>query len=375
MNQHRSSLRFLLFVFGLALCLLAACSRSKRPTEAPAPVSAEIAAASTQAASMATQAAAAATLAAAEITRSVTPLRPTSTLAPTTPATPAPIAIVTSSFTPISSEANARVTTAQLNVRAGPGEVFGRIGQVRQGDVLVVLGRNEGGDWIQVQAPGGLEGWVAARLTDLGAADSSIPLASNIPPTPKVVARKGLIAFKSSRGGIWIMNPDGSNQQRLPNESLYYNALRAGGSEYCARNGLYCVIADSRNSRSVDIWVEDREYHSGWSKIVSNDHTDWDPRIHPDGWWVVFVTNRNGNDELWLINRQAQDERRLTVNGWEWDKHPSWSPDGSRIVFFSNRITGRRQLWLLDPWSPLGQNNPRNISINSYEDYDPVWLK
>jgi len=271
----------------------------------------------------------------------------------------------------------ARVAADTLNVRSGPGTIYPKQAELRRGDRLTVLERDADEKWLRVRTPDGNEGWVSAEFTDLGSAVSDVPLAIVIPPTPKVVARPGMIAFKSSRGGIWIMNADGSNQQPLANTSIYYNALRQGGPEYCARNGLYCVKADWGDGCSnMDIYVEDREYSTGWHKIVSNSNVDWDPRIHPEGWWVVFVTNRNGNDELFLINRQAGEERRLTVNNWEWDKHPTWSPDGKLIAFFSNRVTGRRQIWILDPWLPFKENvNPHNISNNRYVDYEPVWLK
>ncbi len=62
---------------------------------------------------------------------------------------------------------------------------------------------------------------------------------------------------------------------------------------------------------------------------------------------------------------------RLTFNAWEWDKHPSWSPDGSQIVFYSNRDTGRRQLWIMAA-DGAGQ---RNLSSNEYNDWDPVWVR
>jgi hypothetical protein len=46
------------------------------------------------------------------------------------------------------------------------------------------------------------------------------------------------------------------------------------------------------------------------------------------------------------------------------------------IAFFSNRVTGRRQIWVLDPDAPLKEKvNPRNISNNAFVDYEPVWLK
>ena len=63
--------------------------------------------------------------------------------------------------------------------------------------------------------------------------------------------------------------------------------------------------------------------------------------------------------------------RRLTTNTWEWDKHPSWSGDGRQIVFYSNRDSGRRQIWIMD----ADGGSLRNISNNGYNDWDPVWIK
>jgi uncharacterized protein YraI len=376
----------------IIIALLAACS-AVTSTPAPetltpeAPATSEVAPLLTEAASLAVQAAAKATAAAARSTLEAAPpptppptTQPTFTLAPT--GTPPPTATPLSTIAPTSTALAAltvRVTSSTLNMRAGPGTGFPQQGQVRKGEQMAVLERNAAGDWIRVRTEGGMEGWVSAGLTDLGGAAASVPLAQNLPPAPTAApaaaGSKGMIAFKSDRGGIWVMNADGSNQRRLANPSIYTNALRQGGPEYCGRSGLYCVKADWGDS-SMDVWLEDREFHTGWRRIVSNSNVDWDPRMNPDSWWVVFVTNRNGNDELWLINREAREERRLTINDWEWDKHPSWSPDGKKIVFFSNRITGRRQIWVLDPWAPLKPNvNPRNLSNNKYVDYEPVWLK
>jgi len=334
-----------------------------RPTDDVRPIQTEAARLATEAAARAVEVAVQRTT---DVAGTQTALAPTPTRAPAT-ATP------TSTRPPT---ITAHVTTDTLNVRSGPGTNYPKQTEVRQGALLIVMERNADRTWIRVRTASGNEGWVAAEYTDLGAAVANVSLVINVPPTPKVVARPGMIAFKSGRGGIWIMNSDGSDQQPLSDPSIYYYALREGGPEYCSRNGLFCVKADSDDDWNMDIFVEDREYRTGWHKIVSNDHLDWDPRIHPDGWWVVFVTNRNGNDELFLINRQAREERRLTVNDWEWDKHPSWSPDGRLIAFFSNRITGRRQIWVLDPNAPFVPNvNPRNISNNPYVDYEPVWLK
>jgi TolB protein len=60
----------------------------------------------------------------------------------------------------------------------------------------------------------------------------------------------------------------------------------------------------------------------------------------------------------------------MTWNEWEWDKHPSWSPDGTQIVFWSNR-TGHQQIWVMD----ADGGNLYSLSRTGFNDWDPVWIK
>lgn len=59
---------------------------------------------------------------------------------------------------------NNEVSTRLLNVRAGPGEDFAVLGRVGRGVKLTVLGSTNG--WLEVQAPRGLSGFVAAHLLE-----------------------------------------------------------------------------------------------------------------------------------------------------------------------------------------------------------------
>src|SRR5262245_45875340 len=56
----------------------------------------------------------------------------------------------------------------------------------------------------------------------------------------------------------------------------------------------------------------------------------------PDGNRIVFWSSRDGNAEIYLMNSDGTNQSRLTVNGRA-DLQPSFSPDGGRIVFTSNR--------------------------------------
>jgi Tol biopolymer transport system component len=97
----------------------------------------------------------------------------------------------------------------------------------------------------------------------------------------------------------------------------------------------------------------------------------YDPAWSPTDDRIAFVSGEPGNDEIYVIGADGSGLRRLTSNQWEWDKHPSWSPDGRQIVFYSNRETGRRQIWIMD----ADGSRPRNLSNNAHEEWNPVWIK
>ncbi len=98
--------------------------------------------------------------------------------------------------------------------------------------------------------------------------------------------------------------------------------------------------------------------------------------------YIAYTSQETADDDIFvvdLLSAATADEplrtTRLTDNKWPWDKHPSWSPDCQHIVFFSNR-DGRDQIYVMD-FQGMGYTgtNPRNLSDNPYNDLDPVWFK
>jgi hypothetical protein len=52
------------------------------------------------------------------------------------------------------------------NLRAGPGTGYAKVGGLKKGSTVTVIGRNEAGDWLVVQVQGIPQAWVAAFLVN-----------------------------------------------------------------------------------------------------------------------------------------------------------------------------------------------------------------
>lgn len=61
-----------------------------------------------------------------------------------------------------------------------------------------------------------------------------------------------------------------------------------------------------------------------------------DPVWAPDGERVAFSSNEDGNWEIYVVDLDTNEVKRLTNTSAN-EVAPSWSPDGTRITFSSDR--------------------------------------
>jgi Tol biopolymer transport system component len=73
------------------------------------------------------------------------------------------------------------------------------------------------------------------------------------------------------------------------------------------------------------------------------------PDVSPDGRWLTFQGKLTGRAavSIWAMRTDGTSLRQLTDDSFG-NLNPRWAPDGRRIAFVSNR-SGQNELWLLSP--------------------------
>src|SRR5690606_40684628 len=71
------------------------------------------------------------------------------------------------------------------------------------------------------------------------------------------------------------------------------------------------------------------------------------PRFGPDGRTLVFVSDRSGDENVWLIDAAGGEPYQLTTGKDATYLSPEWTPDGNYIVVpKAMAIGGNEKLWL-----------------------------
>ncbi len=186
---------------------------------------------------------------------------------------------------------------------------------------------------------------------------SSEPVVPTDTPVEPVLVPK--ILFASNRNEthespVYEMNPDGSDQQPLvpfdghawaprisPDGSqIFFNASSEGdhtlhdaadGFKGEGNHDIYLADSDGSNVRNLTAGFPG--WDSGWS---------WSP----DGQWIAFTSNRDGDWEIYRMAPDGSNIQRLTFHPSQ-DGFPAWTPNNESIVFTSDR-TGDAEIYIMN---------------------------
>ncbi|MFP4705699.1 MAG: prolyl oligopeptidase family serine peptidase [Spirochaetaceae bacterium] len=77
-------------------------------------------------------------------------------------------------------------------------------------------------------------------------------------------------------------------------------------------------------------------------ELTPGRHNDTSPRFSPDGRCLAFVSDRGGDEQLWLLPYARGGEARALTSGYGGAVQPTWAPDSRRIAV-SRKVTVPRK--------------------------------
>jgi TolB protein len=91
------------------------------------------------------------------------------------------------------------------------------------------------------------------------------------------------------------------------------------------------VFHSSAGGNNTQIFVMDAD-GTGREQLTDNSFSNVAPEISPDGSQIVFVSDRDGSNHVHLMDIDGNNQRRLTDVPDE-EGEPTWAPSGNRIYY------------------------------------------
>jgi tricorn protease len=118
-----------------------------------------------------------------------------------------------------------------------------------------------------------------------------------------------------------------------------------------------------------DLWIASRQGGSA-RRLTSHIGDEIFPKFSPDGKWIAFTGEYDGNPDVYVVSAEGGEPKRLTF-------HPSndivlgWTPDGKDILFRADRTGGPPQrttkLYLVSPQGgPARELPPPRADLTSF---------
>lgn len=150
------------------------------------------------------------------------------------------------------------------------------------------------------------------------------------------------IVFQSFRGGnpdLYLMKSDGSGQTRLTFTTApeSFPSWSPDGSR---------IVFEKTVKGNLDIYAMDAKPGAQAVRLTSDPGDDFRPAWSPDGNAIAFMSDRDGDLEIFVLPLDPAtltpgDPDQLTDNEFD-DGSPDWSPSGSHLAYASYGTLCRR---------------------------------
>jgi hypothetical protein len=143
------------------------------------------------------------------------------------------------------------------------------------------------------------------------------------------------------------MNANGASETHITHDAQWANSFETAPT--WAPDNEHVAFVSDRDGDQELYEINAIDGSGATRQLTNNTVTDHSPAWAPNGERIAFVREIGHDIEVFdLRASDGGDERNLT-NTKRADRYPAWSPDGSKIAFRTSREVGLFSVWLMNP--------------------------
>ena len=148
--------------------------------------------------------------------------------------------------------------------------------------------------------------------------------------------------------------------------------LKSSVGDYSAQfspDGGRIAFSSDRSGDVIEVWTAGADGSNPVQLTRGLGHAQATNRWSPDGRLIVFDSlEREGGSKVYVVDASGGRPRRVSSATAD-ELNPSWSRDGKRIYFFSNR-TGRNEIWRIALGGGAAERVTENGGFVAFESTD-----
>lgn len=165
-----------------------------------------------------------------------------------------------------------------------------------------------------------------------------------------------------------MLTPTSKISASTPAETATPVMLTATSSGRTSFNPSHRISFTSYRDGNAEVYTFSQD-GTGLTNLTQHPANDLSPSWSPNGARIAFISDRDEGDlEIYVMNADGSEQTRLTDTQGE-DSSPHWSPNGQKIVFSSMR-DGNFHVWVMN----ADGSSPVRLTKDSDPHLYPAWL-
>jgi TolB protein len=187
-------------------------------------------------------------------------------------------------------------------------------------------------------------------------------------PDGKYLAFTGMYGFDEARrnfkADIFVMRVDGSDVRKISGDEKK--------DFYTAWAGQRVIFSSQKTGNADSDIYSARPDGSDVRQLTNGPGKNSTPSSSRDGKLIAFASTRDGEKyQIYMMNVDGSNVRRLTTDSSIGFYNPQFSPDGKRIVFYSEKGDGKDQVWVMN----VDGSNKKMLTADIGHNIFPGWSR